>query len=138
MRELRKTRVPYSLAEDFTKEQSVWKNGKYVMCKGTITDTYYIGHETSEEIEDLPSEDEQTQEKKKVCRAFAIEVKKGATKSEIINSAEMIAYDLKNAMEVASFNASLSRKYRENSKDKECKEHDEFIEWVKEELNAIL
>lgn len=138
MIELRKTIVPCCLDEDYAEEQSVWKNGKYVMCKGTITDTYYIGHETSEEIESLPSEDEQTQEKKKVCRAFAIEVTKCATKSEIINSAEMIAYDLKNAMEVASFNASLSRKYRENSKDKECKEHDEFIEWVKEELNAIL
>ena len=50
----------------------------------------------------------------------------------------MIAYDLKDAMEVASFNASLSRKYRENAKDDECKDHDAFIEWVKEELDAIL
>lgn len=135
MKEVRKTRVPFSLAEDFTKENSVWKNGKYVMCKGVVTDTYYIGHETAKESEELPSG--KTQEKD-VCKAFAIEVKKGATKSNIINSAEMIAYDLKDAMEVASFNASLSRKYRENAKDDECKDHDAFIEWVKEELDAIL
>lgn len=131
MKEVNKTRVPFSLAEDFTQENSVWKEGEYVMCKGVVTDTYYIGHENVEEA------DGET-EPKTICKAFAIEVKKGATKADIINSAEMIAYGLKDAMEVASFNASLSRKFRENSKDGECKEHDQFIDWVKEELNKVL
>lgn len=135
MKEVNKTQIPFSLSEDFTKENSVWKNGKYVMCKGVVNDTYYIGHESEEVEEEQPDGAKLT---KTVCRAFAIEVRKGATKADIINTAEMIAYGLKDAMEVASFNASLSRKYRENSKDEECKEHDEFIGWVKEELNEIL
>ncbi|MBQ9255023.1 MAG: hypothetical protein IJ180_09660 [Bacteroidales bacterium] len=132
---LNKIRVPVTIQEDFTKNCSEWKKGKYVICRGTLTDTYYIGHETGQVSEMLQNDKEETVT---ICKAFAIEVKKGATRSDIINAAEMIAYGLKDAMEVASFNASLSRKYRENSKDKECKEHDEFIEWVKEELKEIL
>jgi hypothetical protein len=40
-------------------------------------------------------------------------------------------------MEVASFTASLARKYRDNPDDAEVREHDEFIAWVKDELSKI-
>ncbi|MBR1769952.1 MAG: hypothetical protein IJ748_05790 [Bacteroidales bacterium] len=99
-----------------------------------MTDTYYIGHEAEQVSEMLQNDKEETVT---ICKAFAIEVKKGATRSDIINAAEMTAFGLNSAMEVASFNAALSRKFRENSKDKECKEHDEFIAWVKDELDTI-
>ena len=49
----------------------------------------------------------------------------------------MQAYNLRSSMDVASLNASLARKYRENNSDEEVKEHDEFIEFVKSELTKI-
>jgi hypothetical protein len=49
----------------------------------------------------------------------------------------MEAYSLNSAMDVASFNASLSKKFRENSNDEEVKDHDELINWVRTELTKI-
>ena len=40
-------------------------------------------------------------------------------------------------MDVASFGASMARKFRENPDDPEVKEHDKFISWVKKELSGI-
>lgn len=131
---INKTIVPYSKAEDYAQEDSVWKDGKYVMSKGTRTDTYYIGHEYEEHQEELPTGEVIT---KNVCRAFAINVRKGALRGDVINAAEMTAYGLRDAMDVASFNAALARKFREDPDDAECKEHDAFISWVKKELNKI-
>lgn len=49
----------------------------------------------------------------------------------------MSAYKLSSALEVASLSASLARKFRDNPDDPEVKEHDEFISWVKTELDNI-
>ena len=70
-------------------------------------------------------------------KAFPIRVMKPVNRDMAINAAEMEAYCLNSAMEVASFSASMARKHRENSKDQEVKEHDAFISWVKEELTKI-
>lgn len=69
--------------------------------------------------------------------AFPFRVKKPYSRDSAINTAEMEAYSLKTSMQVASFNASLARKSRENPEDEEVKEHDGFIAWVKEELTRI-
>ena len=49
----------------------------------------------------------------------------------------MLAYDLHNALEVASFNASPARKARNQEDAEEVREHDEFIADVKTDLTAI-
>ena len=50
---------------------------------------------------------------------------------------EMEAYGLRSSMEVASLNASLARKHRLDPDDSEVTEHDNFIAWVKRELDSI-
>lgn len=82
-------------------------------------------------------EDETDAEGETVTRAFAVPVEKPVTRARAINAAEMAAYGLIDAMEVASFNAALSRKWRENPQDQECIEHDQFIENVKDGLDAM-
>ena len=68
-------------------------------------------------------------------KAFAIRLEKPLTKDKAINAAEMEAYGLASAMDVASLNAALARKWRENINDKDVSEHDVFIRWVKAELD---
>jgi len=63
-------------------------------------------------------------------------VPKPVTRAKAINAAEMAAYGLKDAMDVASFNASLARKERMQEME-EPEEHDNLISWVKNELTAI-
>lgn len=68
-------------------------------------------------------------------KAFAIRLEKPLTKDKAVNAAEMEAYGLASAMDVASLNAALARKWRENINDKDVSEHDVFIRWVKAELD---
>ena len=82
-------------------------------------------------------EDETHAESETVTRAFAVPVEKPVTRARAINAAEMEAYGLHEAMEVASFNASLARKWRENPQDAECIEHDQFIEAIKAGLDYM-
>lgn len=88
--------------------------------------TLYFFHE------DVTDAEDQT-----VTRAFAVPVGKPVTRARAINAAEMEAYNLHDAMEVASYNAALARKWRENPNDTECMEHDQFIESIKLELTAM-
>ena len=70
-------------------------------------------------------------------RAFVIEIDHPVTRAKAINAAEMKAYGLATALEVASFNASLARKARNEEDVEEVAEHDEFISEVKSELDNI-
>ena len=72
-----------------------------------------------------------------MMRTYPIRVDKPISRDVLINAAEMQAFGLVTAMDVASFNASLARKSREGEDNEDVKEHDEFINWVKEELTKI-
>ncbi len=96
--------------------------------------TLYFFHEDIEESQENP---DGTYGPPRLTRAFAVPVEKPITRARAINAAEMAAYGLNDAMEVASFNASLARKWRENPQDAECIEHDQFIEAIKDGLNDM-
>ena len=114
--------VPSDKLEDDNLGRTIWKDGKYISLDEGNHVTIFIGHY---------NEDEST------TRAYPIRVEKPITRDKAINSAEMEAYSLKSAMDVASFNASLSKKFRENSNNEEVKDHDELINWVRTELTKI-
>lgn len=136
MKELNKIEIPSAMAQDFNLANSVWKNGKLMICRGTVRDVYFIGHETRTVIE--PSEVEGSEPvTRQGIFAFPIEVKKPANYSDVVNAAERQAYGLFSDEAAISFSASLGRKYRENNQDAEVLEHDQFIAYVKEELASI-
>ncbi len=124
-----KTQVPSTMAEDCNQGKSVWLNGRLISLDEGTHVTYYIGHETIEQEEDGKSAT--------AVAAFAVRVAKPVSRDMAINAAEMSAYGLRTAMEVASFNASMGRKHRDNPNDPEVRDHDEFIAWAKEQLSAI-
>jgi hypothetical protein len=128
-----KIEVPSSIEEDVNKDKTVWKNGQCVILHEGAKDTYYIGHETVTRT----VVDEEKAEEKTVTLAFPVKTTAPATRDALINAAEMAVYNLKTAMDVASFAASMARKARENADDTEVKEHDDFIAWVKKELTRI-
>jgi hypothetical protein len=99
--------------------------------------TLYVDHYDYTQIEPQAEGAEKEPQEHIVTRAFAIRVQKPLSRDAAINAAEMEAYQLRSAMEVASFTASLARKYRDNPNDAEVREHDEFIAWVKDELSKI-
>ena len=134
MKELNKIEIPTSVEQDYTPSKSVWKNGKLMIQRGTIQDTYYIGHETKT-VTEVSEEGEETS--REVTLAFPIPVNKPASYGDVINAAERQAYCLISNEAAISYIASLDRKYRENPEDSEVAEHDEFIAYVKSEL-AIL
>ena len=122
--ELNKTIV----ANMATTEGDVIKDGRLVKS-GTPNARYatlYFFHE------DETAGDDET-----ISRAFAVPVEKPITRALAINAAEMEAFGLRDAMAVASFNAALARKWRENPNDQECLEHDQFIEDIKDGLTAM-
>ncbi len=130
MIELNKTQVPTTPAEDINPAYTNWRNGKCVSINEGSHITYFVGHESE------PTVDEEGKECM-ITLAFPIRVAKPVTRDAAINAAEMAAYNLTTAMEVASFTASMARKFRENADDAEVKAHDEFIAWVKDELTEI-
>lgn len=98
----------------------------FIEVEGTKVDegdyiTLYVGHRKTEDGEE----------------AYPIRVKKPLTRDKAINAAEMQAYNLTTPLEVASFGTSLSRKHREDPDDSEVRDHDYFIDWVKNELTKI-
>lgn len=136
MKELNKIEIPSAMAQDFNLANSVWKNGKLMIQRGTVRDVYFIGHETRTVIE--PSEVEGSEPvTRQGIFAFPIEVKKPANYGDVVNAAERQAYGLFSDEAAISFSASLGRKYRENNQDAEVLEHDQFIAYVKEELASI-
>lgn len=70
-------------------------------------------------------------------RALEVTIQAPLTFDKCVNGAEMAAYGLSNALDVASFGASLARKARNNESLDEVREHDLFIAQVKLELCRI-
>lgn len=121
--------VPSTERDDSNRNHSAWRNGKIVQLDLGRKVQVYLSHK-SEKIQDENGE-------KTITRAFCVEVGKPATRGRIINAAEMMVYRLFTPLDVASFAASLSRKFRDDPNNEEVKEHDDFIAWVKRELDAI-
>ena len=119
--------VPAKMELDINKELTNWVDGKYISIDEGSHITVYIAHfvESQNELGD------------DVVKAYPIRIEKPLSRDSIINAAEMQAYGLATAMDVASFNASLARKSREGEDNSDVKEHDEFISWVKDELTKI-
>ena len=85
MKELNKIEIPSSVAQDFNSANSVWKNGKLMIQRGTVRDTYFIGHETR-----TVTEVKKGQESEPITReavfAFPVEVKKPAAYGDVVNA----------------------------------------------------
>ena len=107
-----------------------FKDGLVVAYELERSEILYIGHETETTTDEEGNDIQQV-------RAFAFEVPKPITRAKAIDAAERAAYGLRDAGEVASFNASLARKFRLGIDTEEVEEHDELIGWVKEELTRI-
>lgn len=135
MKELERVEIPTSMAEDINAEFTTWRDGKCVALDEGQYVTLFIAHTTTAElVSDIPEEEPK---EKNVTRACSIRVPKPVTRDMAINAAEMAAYGLKDAMQVASFNAALARKSRANANDAEVVEHDNFIELIRTELTNI-
>ncbi len=129
MKAINHTEVPSSYEEDLNKIYSKWKNGKLVSLDEGRYVTLFVGHQS----EDYYDNDEKITH----TVAFPIRVEKPVNREKAINAAEMTAYGLSTAMDVASFTAALARKSREDAEDEEVVEHDDFISWIKSELTKI-
>ena len=122
--------VPITMDKDINQDASTWRDNKYISIDEGTHVTIYIAHY----IEPSTDVDGNTIN---MMRAYPIRVDKPISRDVLINAAEMQAFGLVTAMDVASFNASLARKSREGEDNEDVKEHDEFINWVKEELTKI-
>lgn len=126
--------VPSTMEEDLNKEHSTWIDDKYVMLDEGPSVTVYLGHQKEETVVYDTNETGHTVVRT-VTKAFPIRIQKPLERGKVINAAEMEAYHLKTPMDVASFTASMARKFRENPEDREVTGHDEFIRWIKNELD---
>ena len=70
-------------------------------------------------------------------RAMEITMPMPMTYDKCLNAAEMAAYGLETAMDVASFGAALARKQRNGEDLEAVTEHDRFMERVKQELAVL-
>lgn len=122
--------IPATSDKDINPNQTTWKDGKCISLDEGEYITVYVDH-TSEIIKDGNGDD------KTVMKAYPIRVEKPISRDKLINEAEKQAYNLVSAMDVASFNASLARKFRENENNEEIKQHDEFISFIKNKLKEI-
>lgn len=122
--------VPSTEEQDINRSKNTWRGGRCVMTDEGRHVTIYFGHKTETATR---MEGEESVEYERTV-AFPVRLAKPLTKAGVINAAEMQAYALADAVAVASFNASLARKWRENINDIEVSEHDTFIAWVKDEL----
>ena len=129
MKSINYIEVPASEAEDMNRGKTTWRNGRMVAIDEGNAVTLYVGHADQEQTD-------AEGEPRTAVVAFPIRVEKPLTKEKAINAAEMEAYGLASPMDVAALNAALSRKWRENMNDPEVSAHDEFIRWVKTELDA--
>ena len=104
---------------------TIYVGGDAVGCKLDKSTVLYLFREQEETEEGTQT------------RAFFVEVENPVTRGKAINAAEMAAYGLHDALEVASFGTSLARKARVHEDAEEVVAHDEFIQDVKSELTAI-
>ena len=129
MKSINYIEIPAKEAGDANLGKSTWRDGRLVAVDEGTHVTLYVGHTTKE----MTDEDG---DPSTVTFAFPVRVEKPLTKDKAINAAEMEAYGLSSPMDVAALNAALSRKWRENMNDTEVSDHDEFIRWVKQELDS--
>lgn len=122
--------IPTTPDEDINPNQTTWKDEKCISLDEGDYVTVYLDH-TQETITDENGDD------KAITKAYPIRVEKPLSRDKLINEAEKQAYNLVTAMDVASFNASLARKSREDEDSEDVKEHDEFISWVKNKLTEV-
>ncbi len=127
--------VPSSIEDDVNKDKTSWINGKCVSMDLGSAMCLYLGHR-SKMVTEYPAEGEAPVERT-LTEAFVVNVDKPATRDKCIAAAEMAAYGLSSVSDVASLNASLARKFRDNPEDPEVEEHDRFIQWVKIEFDKI-
>lgn len=127
---LNKIPVPSTEEQDCNKGKTTWHNGRCVLLNEGRCSIVFIGHEDQNDVDEHGDVAITT-------RAMQIRVDNPVTRGKVINCAEMDAYGLKSSMDVASLNASLARKHRLNPADSEVIEHDQFIAWVKRELDSI-
>lgn len=130
---LNKTAIPADQAA-IDPEKSTWKDGNLVALDLGDSVEIYIGHEVETVTEDIPDGEPVNV---RVVRAFAFRVPKPVTKAGAMNAAEMAAYNLRSAMDVASFNAGLARHQRKGDDQGEAAAHDSLLDWVSQELAAI-
>ena len=97
------------------------KDGKVVRYEHGSKVNVYLFHEDGEDG----------------TRAFELSMTAPMTRAKCINAAEMAAYGLIDAMDVAAFASSLSRKDRTGEDLEEVREHDQFIHDVKQELSSL-
>lgn len=98
-----------------------YHNGKLVSYEhGSVVNVYLFHEQDGENV-----------------RAMELTMTAPMTRAKCINAAEMAAYGLQNAMDVAAFASSLSRKERTGEDLDEVREHDDFIAQVKTELTAL-
>lgn len=97
------------------------KDGKVVRYEHGSKVNVYLFHEEGEDG----------------TRAFELTMAAPMTRAKCINAAEMAAYGLIDAMDVAAFASSLSRKERTGEDLEEVREHDQFIHDVKQELSSL-
>lgn len=133
---LQRVPVPATEQEDINREFTTWRDGKCVALDEGTHVTVFILHE-SVKIDIPDPEIEGAFTTQTVTYASPIRVPKPLTRDMAINAAEMQAYSLRSAMEVASFAASMSRKHRLDPTDPEVLAHDSFITTIKEELTKV-
>lgn len=127
--------IPLTQEDDANKGKTVWKDGKCVSIdEGKRHVTVYLAHTKGVRME---YGSDGSVEEKDVMTAFPVRVDKPLTRDKLINAAEMAAYGLASAVDVASLNAALARKWRENINDLDVAEHDAFIRWVKTEIDKL-
>lgn len=126
--------VPHTAESDTELEQHTWKNGRCVMEDRQTEVVVMLFHKDYVVNDNSTEKNDATRD---ITKAFCFSVEKPVSRDKAINAAEMEAYNLRSAMDVASFAASLSRKSRTNETADEVKEHDDFIEEVKKALTYI-
>ena len=112
--------VPETVGD--SKGEIVRKDGKVIKYEHGNVVNVYLFHETDEGGTE---------------RAMELTVPVPLTRARCINAAEMAAYGLRDAMDVASLASSLARKARTGEDAEEVAEHDAFMASVKEELTRI-
>lgn len=111
--------VPESIGDGVG--QLNYHDGKLVSYEhGSVVNVYLFHEQDGEQV-----------------RAMEITMSMPMTYDKCLNAAEMAAYGLRTAMDVAAFAASLARKQRTGEDAAEVAEHDAFMNKVKDELASL-
>lgn len=127
--------IPSSVGNDDNKGKTRWVDGRCVSLDLGGSVLLYLGHKTY--VNDSYVGGDGNVISKTITEAFPVKLDKPVSRDKAIIAAEMTAYGLDSAYDVASLDASLARKFRNNPEDKEVQDHDMFISWIKVELDKI-